>query len=265
MPLLRIVGQPTKATRAIIRQLRNLGFEIDACSTGAQVPPDMEPETESVSLPQDARLAGAFEWAENNDATILVCPEIVGPAAQNSAISQASTADVSDWPIWQAETEAADTPDLPRCSRRSSDPSKYFPALRTVYQRVVKAADPTILGNGPVFTRFVGAVAVVLVLLLLFHATGHRIAPLSERILEGSSAASQPVPFHAMDNKLTTAANSVSSTAKPLGIQSLKVSDRSERSLVAKNTVIRYTEKAHSPAGDVREPGIKYYSDLKSN
>ena len=155
------------------------------------------------------------------------------------------------------------------------------------WQQVLAHGSATrILRNDRLFTKVATGATGLAIVLLLVTATAHRFSPLPLRIVQGSSEALRPAPFQ---KSAITAAASASTIQEPVtspslspaltglkhvrgsAVSAVPVKVSSHRSVaddefVAKNTVIRYTQHVASGiAGEVSDPGVKYYTDLKEN
>lgn len=157
--------------------------------------------------------------------------------------------------------------------------------LWSASQRVLATSNATrILRNDRLFTRVAIGATSLAVVLLLITATAHRFSPLPASIVQGYSEALRPAPFQKTASaSVPTTATAIQAPATPQLSRSLtglrhfrgsmpaaplKVTHRppAENEFVAKNTVVRYTQHVASGiAGEVQQPGVKYYTDLKEN
>lgn len=214
---------------------------------------------------------------------------------QEVAAMESSNEGLSDWPIWQSGEE-----ELPVAAMPSSNANRSF-AIQLAKLRATgtelwagtrtwlsRTASAGIFRNDKVFNRVATAISATAILLLLYGATAHRFHPLSSTILRGSQPA-QAAPFQKKDalpsNPATNAAEpggttpatasdvALSETAaspiKPLALRAKMPTQSSadgDGDYVAKDTVVRYTTRRRKrvPASEVRDPGIKYYTDLKN-
>ena len=264
----------------------------------------VEAEVSSEAL-QYAELFQASEdlpRAEQEQSRFAASPNRMAPPESNAFQSSQV---FSDWPIWNVSAPDESVPETVAQPRRlraylnrlkphadrfvaqvvrvQAQANRSMADLWSAWQRVLATGNATrILRNDRLFTRVATGATGIAVVLLLVAATAHRFSPLPAGIVEGSSEALRPVPFQ--KSVSTNVAADTSQAAPPLSptltglkhlrgsaVSAVPVKLTSHRSVadnefVAKNTVVRYTQHiASGIAGEVQQPGVKYYTDLKEN
>jgi hypothetical protein len=199
-------------------------------------------------------------------------------------ISQSISDTVSDWPIWQLASEQGSSDVFLESTvpRQNAKRGTLLGSVRRLKDRAGDAIKTQV--NDRRFLGIATATAALAVIGLLFAVTFHRFSPLPERLLKGSTLASQPAPFREMrataasrdaarpvpKPPFSASAQALTPQAHPHSAAVLKTSARlvgavsDEAGVIAKDTVIRYDARSETRHifGEPRQSGVKYYSDL---
>ena len=214
-------------------------------------------------------------------------PDLDSVQPEPVAALYSSDEDDSDWPIWQAVREEEEVPPAVVVPAQSGSPilTETIAELYNFGRRFLAAAQVNrVLLNDRLFTKIASVTAGTAILLLVLGLTAHRFSPLPRGILRGSSLAAQPAPFQRQtavpaptrvsDVVPADAAQPVTPAVFPALARShvrrsskvtRKHASISGADFVAKDTVIRYTQKPSLPPQIAKkQSGVKYYTDLKS-
>jgi hypothetical protein len=260
--------------------------------------PEEEPavadETEVFVQPADVRIPASAEpvfrpVTEQQDKP-AVSPDTDWVQFEPLAALSLNADDDSDWPIWQRGGEDEQVPPSALEVPQPESPiwTEHVAVLHRLGRRFLAAAQVNrILSDDRVFTRIAACSTAVAILVLMVGLIAHRFSPLPSRILHRSSQGAQPAPFQrpaAARNPMTasevvpadatepaapgvipaSAHSRVRRSSKPASGRSHKRSS-GDSDLVAKDTVVRFNQRRSQslPQTAKKQPGIKYYTDLK--
>jgi hypothetical protein len=277
-----------------IREMQS-GSEADEFGESLTSPP-VEHHSDDLAEPKDLAIPLAA-MTTADDAAGACAPDTlfsaaVPPAEANGSgqiepeLSTASLdgpEELSDWPIWQIADEPTQEAQSPG-KLSPADHPRWFARLRSICSDIAVAPGMRWLSDERVFNRVAAAAVAIGVAALLLGALAHRFSPLPAAVVQGSSQATQPVPFNHAAVRAGTAAASIlqagvgtASTPAPFasapGRPSAVPGGRAARAArhsaadddyIAANTVVRYNRRASIRQQSGSTTGIKYYTDLKS-